>query len=347
MKDKVSAGGMIETMKESDDLILLAHGDGGLLTRELLERCFLPPFANPILSGLTDAARLGERMAVTTDSFVVDPIFFPGGDIGKLGVCGTVNDLAVSGAKPLYLTASFIIEEGLPFSSLNTITASMAETCRQAGVIIIAGDTKVVGRGEADKIFITTTGIGEMLAGVNPSYEAISDGDAVIINGPVGNHGVCILLARQSFAFNAQILSDCCPLNGVTEALFSRFSGIRFMRDLTRGGLATNAKEIALASHMDIWIDEDSIPVDDDVRGVTDILGLDPLYLANEGKFLAVVSREEAHEVVDHLKNSLGSTSARVIGNITHGNGNLYLRTGMGGTRCLNLLAGAPLPRIC
>ncbi len=337
-------------MNEPDDVILLAHGDGGLLTRELLERCFLPHFANPLLSGPTDAASLPagrRRMAATTDSFVVDPIFCPGGDIGKLAVCGTINDLAVSGAKPLYLTASFIVEEGLSFASLNRITASMAETCRQAGVTIIAGDTKVVARGEADKIFITTTGIGEVLEGVDVTYGAIADGDLVIVNGPIGNHGACILLERGSFPFSLQILSDCAPLNSMTEDLFSRFTGIRFMRDLTRGGLATNAKEIALASGMDIWIDEESIPVDDDVRGVTEMLGLDPLYLANEGKFLAVIAPEEAHKAADHLRMRFGATSARVIGNVTSGNGSLYLRTVMGGTRRLNLLAGAPLPRIC
>jgi len=337
-------------MKRLNDVILLAHGDGGLLTHQLLEKYFLPCFRNDLLAPLSDAALFeiqAGSMAVTTDAFVVDPIFFPGGDIGKLAICGTVNDLAVSGAKPLYLTASFIIEEGFALSDLERIIVSMADTCREAGISIIAGDTKVVGRGQADKIFITTTGVGYLLPEADVGYHRIEPGDVMIINGPLGNHGLAILLARESFSFKTKIYSDCTPLNGVTEDLLKRFSGIKFMRDLTRGGLATNAKEIALSATKDIRLDAASIPVDDEVKGICETLGLDPLYLANEGKFLAIVSEKEADRMAAYLREQWGAGRASIIGRITEGKGDLYLKTDLGGTRRLQMLAGAPLPRIC
>ncbi|OPY72784.1 MAG: Hydrogenase expression/formation protein HypE [Syntrophorhabdus sp. PtaU1.Bin058] len=337
-------------MTKQTDIILLAHGDGGLLTHQLLEKYFLPCFRNDLLAPLSDAALFKMQagsMAVTTDAFVVDPIFFPGGDIGKLAICGTVNDLAVSGAKPLYLTASFIIEEGFALADLERIIASMADTCREAGVSIIAGDTKVVGRGQADKIFITTTGVGHLLPEADVGYHRIEPGDIMIINGPLGNHGLSILLARESFSFKTKIYTDCAPLNGVTEALLKRFRGIKFMRDLTRGGLATNAKETAVSAMKDIRLDAASIPVDDEVKGVCETLGLDPLYLANEGKFLAIVSEKEAGPIVAYLREQWGAGQASVIGRVDEGRGDLYLKTGLGGTRRLQMLAGAPLPRIC
>ncbi len=337
-------------MDRNDDVILLSHGDGGLLTHRLLEKHFLPSFDNTILSGLTDAATFPVeqgRMALTTDSFVVDPIFFPGGDIGKLAVCGTVNDLAVSGAKPMFLTASFIIEEGLPMADLERIIGSMARACGSAGVSIVAGDTKVVGKGQADKIFINTTGIGYILPGADLGYHSIRPGDLVIVNGPLGNHGLTILIEREAFKFGVKVESDCAPLNPVTERLLARFKGIRFMRDLTRGGLATNAKETALASGVDILLDETSIPVDESVRGVTELLGLDPLYLANEGKFLIVADASEAPAIVHCLKEDMGSGDAALIGSIRPGKGDVCLTTVIGGTRRLNMLTGAPLPRIC
>ncbi len=337
-------------MIENNDVILLSHGDGGLLTHQLLEKCFLPSFKNKLLSALSDAASFpveSGQMALTTDSFVVDPIFFPGGDIGKLAICGTVNDLAVSGAKPLFLTASFIIEEGFPMSDLERIVGSMARTCNEAGVSIVAGDTKVVARGQADKIFINTTGIGYILPGSNLGYHAIHPGDVVLVNGPLGNHGLCILIERGSFKFDAEIESDCTPLNLVTEKLLHRFKGIRFMRDLTRGGLATNAQETALASRNDFRFDEGSIPIDEQVKGVTEILGLDPLYLANEGKFLAIVAEEEAPHILRYLRKDLSQKDAAVIGRIQAGKGEVFLKTTIGGTRRLRMFAGTPLPRIC
>jgi hydrogenase expression/formation protein HypE len=333
-----------------DEVILLSHGDGGLLTHQLLEKYFLPSFNNELLVALTDAAVFPVQkgsMAITTDSFVVDPIFFPGGDIGKLAICGTVNDLAVSGAKPMFLTSSFIIEEGFSISDLERIVGSMARTSREAGVSIVAGDTKVVGKGQADKIFINTTGIGYVLPSHDLGYHAIHPGDLVLVNGPMGNHGLSILIERGSFKFNVKIESDCAALNLITEKLLARFKGIRFMRDLTRGGLATNAKETALASRVDITLDESSIPVDEKVRGVTQMLGLDPLYLANEGKFLVVTAEEEASDLLLYLKTELSQGDAAVIGRIEAGRGDVFLKTGIGGTRRLNMLTGAPLPRIC
>lgn len=334
----------------SDDVILLAHGDGGLLTHQLLEKYFLTNFSNEILSELSDAASFQSehgKMSITTDSFVVDPIFFPGGDIGKLAVCGTVNDLAVSGAKPLYLTASFIIEEGFQLSYLEKIVQSMSSTCKQAGVRIIAGDTKVVGKGQADKIFITTTGVGMLSPGISLGYSQIKAGDCIVVNGPLGNHGLSILLARESFHLDAKVVSDCAPLNIIIEPLLRDFPDIRFMRDLTRGGLATNAKEIAVKSGMDLWFDEESIPVDEDVKGGTEILGLDPLYLANEGKFLAIVPNHEASKVVRYLSEKEQTSKACIVGEAREGKGEVFLKTTLGGTRRLNMLSGAPLPRIC
>jgi hydrogenase expression/formation protein HypE len=337
-------------LRENKDIILLAHGDGGLLSHQLLEKYFLPSFDNEWLRELLDAASfptLAGRMAMTTDAFVVDPIFFPGGDIGKLAVCGTVNDLAVSGAKPLYLAVSFIIEEGFAFSSLELIVRSMADTCAAAGVRIIAGDTKVVGRGQADKIFITTTGVGRVLPEADLGYHRIQPGDLIVVNGPMGNHGLSVLLARQSFSLQTRVVSDCTPLNLLTEALLMNFSDIKFMRDLTRGGLATNAKEIAIQSELDIWLDDKTIPVDASVRGVTEMLGLDPLYLANEGKFLLIVSQSTANDLVEYLHDKFKLSDAAIIGRVSEGTGDVLLRTGLGGTRKLTMLTGSPLPRIC
>ncbi len=336
--------------KKSNDIILLAHGDGGLLTNQLLKKYFLPPFDNKILKNLTDSALFSvkaDKLAMTTDSFVVDPIFFPGGDIGKLAVCGTVNDLAVSGAKPLYITASFIIEEGFSIPDLEKIIASMSETCKKADVSIIGGDTKVVGRGQADKIFITTTGLGYILPKAALGYQRIKPGDVVIVNGHLGNHGISILIERESFNFETKIVSDCTPLNIMTEKILKKFKGIKFMRDLTRGGLATNAKEIAQAAGVDITFQEKNIPVDNDVKGVSETLGLDPLYLANEGKFLIIASKNEAKEMLKFLREELLQKDANIIGVVQKGKGEIYLRTALGGRRRLNMFAGAPLPRIC
>lgn len=331
-------------------LVLLAHGDGGRLTHELVTGLFLKYFGNEVLAGLTDAASLevdGGRIAVTTDSFVVNPPFFPGGDIGKLAVCGTVNDLAVSGAEPRYLTASFLIEEGFPLADLERVVASMAGACREAGVQIVAGDTKVVGRGQLDRIFINTTGVGYLPPDRDLGYHRIEPGDLVLVNGNLGDHGMAILARREGFGFEDQVVSDCAALNGIIGELLKNLPGIKLMRDLTRGGLATNAREIAAAAGVDMWLEERAIPVGGATRGAAEMLGLDPLYLANEGKFITVIAPDEAEEAVALMRAHPLGRDACVIGEVRAGKGNVYLKTALGGTKFLDMLAGAPLPRIC
>lgn len=332
------------------DRILLSHGDGGLLTYELLREYFLPRFRNEILESMTDAALIGvpkNRIAVTIDSFVVDPIFFPGGDIGKLSIYGTVNDLAVSGAKPLFVAASFILEEGFPIPDLERIVKSMEEACKKASVKIVCGDTKVVGKNQADKIFITTTGIGYLYEHIELGYEKIEENDSIIVNGSLGNHGLAILLARESFDFEVKIESDTNPLNHIIEKLLTNFKGIKFMRDLTRGGLVTCLKEIALSAKKDFYLIEESIPFDEKVKGVSELLGLDPLYLANEGKFAIIAKREESEGIVEFLRKSCGQEKAAIVGFVKKGEGEVFLKTKVGGTRRLRMLLGDPLPRIC
>jgi len=333
------------------DVVLLAHGDGGALSHKLIKEIFVAQLGNPMLNELSDAALFSVRqgkLAVSTDSFVVDPIFFPGGDIGKLAVCGTVNDLAVSGAVPRYLTASFIIEEGLPLKDLKMITASMAETARAAGVQVVAGDTKVVERGHGDKVFINTAGIGFLSdAGSSLSYSRIKPGDKVIINGSIGDHGMTILSQREGFSVSSGLKSDCAPLNGIIEELLEGVDGIKFMRDPTRGGVATTLNEIASSSGWDVMLFEEKIPLRKEVTGASAMLGLDPLYLANEGKFLAIVDKIHAEPAVDILRRHPLGREAAIIGEISEGKSNVYLKTPIGGTKRLNTLAGAPLPRIC
>ncbi|MCX7858135.1 MAG: hydrogenase expression/formation protein HypE [Deltaproteobacteria bacterium] len=334
-----------------DDVILLSHGDGGLLTHNLIEEYFLPHLGNDLLLNLDDSTSItvrSDNVLVTIDSYVVDPIFFPGGDIGKLSIYGTVNDLSVSGAKPLYIAASFILEEGLKLSILKQIVASMAEACNEAKVKIVAGDTKVVGRNQVDKIFITTTGVGTLLEGVNLGKHLIRPHDRVIVSGPLGNHGLCILLQRGNFSFKTNIKSDCAPLNKVIEPLLKTFNGVKYMRDLTRGGLATCLKEIASSSRsIDILLDEESIPVDEEVRGICETLGLDPLYLANEGKFVIFAEKDESKSLVKFMREDLGLGMASIVGEVREGSGNVFMKTTIGGTRRLNMLSGNPLPRIC
>lgn len=336
--------------RDAEEVILLAHGDGGALTRELVERVFLRHFENDLLRPLGDAAVFpvgGGRLAFTTDSFVVDPLFFPGGDIGKLAVCGTVNDLAVSGARPLYLSASFILEEGFPIAGLERVVASMALACKTAGVRIVTGDTKVVGRGHLDKIFITTAGVGLVPGGLDLGCHRLSPGDRVLVNGSIGNHGLAVLARREGLGLEGRLESDCAPLNGMIDKLLGRLQSVRVMRDLTRGGLATAAREIAGAAGMDLWLEEGSIPVDLPVTGAAEMLGLDPLYLANEGKFLCIVGPAEAAEALAIMRGDPLGRDARVIGEVREGAGNLYLKTALGGAKILDLLTGAPLPRIC
>lgn len=333
-----------------DEVILLAHGDGGALTNELVKGVFFKYFRSDTLRLLSDAAVFNVekgRLALTTDSFVVDPIFFSGGDIGRLAICGTINDLAVSGARPLYLAASFMIEEGFALSDLERVLSSMSVACRAAGVSVVAGDTKVVGRGHLDKIFITTTGVGVVPEGVDLGYHRLLPGDLVLINGSVGNHGLAVLAAREELGFGDQIESDCAPLNRLIDKLTRRFNGIKIMRDLTRGGLATAAKEIASAAGVDFWLTEKAIPLDAQVYGAAEMLGLDPLYLANEGKFLMVIDVAQANAALDLMRGDRLGRQACIIGEVRKGSGKVYLKTLPGGTRLLDLLAGAPLPRIC
>lgn len=331
--------------------ILLAHGSGGKLSHELVKNIFLPAFDNTELSRLDDGAELhigGLRLAYTTDSFVVNPPFFPGGDIGKLAVCGTVNDLAMGGAKPVYLSAGFIIEEGLPMKSLESIVASMQKTAEQAGVTIVCGDTKVVEKGSADQIFINTSGIGLVPEGVRISGNLAKPGDKVIINGFVGDHGIAVMAERQGLSFTKTIVSDCAPLNGLVDTMLAVTKDIHVLRDPTRGGLATTLNEIAAQSNMGIVLREQAIPVREQVQAACEILGFDPLYVANEGKLLAVIPAEKTDAVLTAMKKHPLGVNSTVIGEIVADHpGKVVLITGIGGRRILDMLAGEQLPRIC
>jgi len=331
--------------------ISMSHGSGTGLTGKLIREVFARRFGMP--EPLTDSAILkdsGYIMTFTTDSYVVDPIFFPGGDIGKLAICGTLNDLAVSGAIPKYISASFIIEEGFPIRDLIRITDSMSLEAKKAGVKIVTGDTKVVEKGKCDKIFITTTGTGIL----SPDFEHISTaskvkpGDKLIINGPIGNHSIAVLGARNDLGFNSPIVSDCASLNHLIRAILDKCDGIHFMRDLTRGGLAVVLNELAQMIHSGIVINESSIPVEEPVKGLCEILGFDPLYLANEGKVLIVASEEVHSKVIEvMISNTLGKYS-EVIGEVVEDNRNaVILNTSIGGRRLLDVPSGMQLPRIC
>src|SRR4051794_24730461 len=332
--------------------IVLGHGSGGKLTAELIEKLFLPAFSNAALDKLDDQAVLqvnGSRLAFTTDSFVVTPIFFPGGDIGTLAVNGTVNDLAMSGARPLYLSAAFILEEGLAAEDLRRIVESMRNAAQSAGVQVVTGDTKVVNRGKGDQIFITTTGIGVIERPVDISASRALPGDRILVSGSIGDHGIAIMSRRENLEFEGVIESDCAPLNGLVDAMIDAGGeNIHCLRDPTRGGVATTLNEIAARSRMGMKLEERAIPVRDTVQGACEILGLDPLYVANEGKLLAVVSADAADAVLQSMrKHSLG-TSAAVIGEVVSDHPGLVLmKTQIGGTRVLDVMFGEQLPRIC
>ncbi|OQX75908.1 MAG: hydrogenase expression/formation protein HypE [Bacteroidetes bacterium 4484_249] len=336
-----------------ENYILLGHGSGGRLSHDLIKDLFVKYFSNNILDEQTDAAVLKintNRLSFTTDSFVVDPIFFPDGNIGKLAVAGTVNDLAVSGAKPLYLSAGFIIEEGFPFKDLEVIVKSMAEEARNAGVKIVTGDTKVINRGKCDKVFINTTGVGEILQKhVSISTgKNIEAGDKIIINGTIADHGMCIMAAREEISLSSDIKSDCACLNHLIKDALNVTDNIKFMRDATRGGLATVLTELAEDSNFGIEIDENALPVNENVRGMCELLGFDPLYVANEGKVVMVVGKDDADKVLEEIKkNELGAEAA-IIGEIVNEHyGKAWLTTGIGGRRIIDMLAGEQLPRIC
>ncbi len=330
------------------DKILLGHGSGGKLMHALIEEYFSPAFGN---TGTGDSATVdvrSKRMAYTTDSYVVSPLFFPGGNIGDLAVCGTVNDLSVAGAVPLYLTAGFIIEEGFPLADLKKIVASMAAAAKQAGVTIVAGDTKVVNKGKADGVFINTSGIGSLEEGISISPVNIREGDAVIISGELGNHGVAILAERNGLTFDPPIKSDTRPLNSLVKAMYQATDKIRFMRDPTRGGLATTLKEAALESGLCIRIREQALPIPPPVKGACSLLGLDPLYVANEGILVAVVDPGVAERVVSAMRGHEHGKNAAVIGTVDKSApGMVLLETAAGGSRIIDMLQGEMLPRIC
>ncbi len=318
---------------------------------ELIDDIFVSAFQNPLLAERNDGAVFeiqGGRMAMTTDSFVVDPIFFPGGNIGSLAVHGTVNDLAMCGAKPLYITAGFILEEGLACSDLKTIVASMAKAAQEAGVQVIAGDTKVVPRGKADKLFINTTGVGIVPAGIDIGGRNARPGDLVLINGTIGDHGMAVLCKREGLAFENVIQSDAAALNGLVELMLDAFCGIHVLRDPTRGGVATTLNEIAEQSGVGIRLFEEALPVREDVLGACEVLGFDPLYVANEGKVLAVVPQKGADAVLAAMKSHPLGRASCLIGEIVSDDpGRVFLRTMIGGHRLVDMLRGEQLPRIC
>ncbi|HZD66377.1 MAG TPA: hydrogenase expression/formation protein HypE [Acidimicrobiales bacterium] len=335
----------------TEERITLAHGSGGKATHSLIEAVFLEAFANPYLEPLEDQALATidrTRLAFTTDSFVVSPLFFPGGDIGDLAVNGTVNDLAVAGARPLYLSASFILEEGLPVADLTRITSSMAAAATAAGVTVVTGDTKVVGRGKGDGCYITTAGVGVMETDRTLGAGAARPGDVVLVSGPIGDHGVTIMLARGELGITADIASDTAPLTGAVGALLAAAPGVRSIRDATRGGVATVVNEIAQASQVAVVLDEAAVPVRAEVTGACEILGIDPLYVACEGRFVAVVAPEDADAAVTALAAHPLGAGAEVIGRVAEDPpGLVLLKTAFGGTRIVDMLVGDPLPRIC
>ncbi len=332
--------------------VVLGHGSGGRMTQNLIEGTFYPPFDNPTLRVGDDAAVVasppGGRLAISTDSHIVSPLFFPGGDIGRLAVCGTVNDLAMVGARPLWITAGFILEEGLPLETLQRVARSMAEAAAEAGVQIVAGDTKVAEKGKADGVFINTSGVGWIPEGRQVSGANARPGDAVLVSGPVGDHGIAVLAARGELAFEATVESDIAPLNGLVEAIFAVCPQVHVLRDPTRGGLATTLNEIARQSGVAVQIDEAAIPVRPAVAAACEMLGFDPIYVANEGKLVAVVPQEHAESVLAAMRGAPYGEAACRIGTVLEAPaGRVLMRTGIGGTRVVETLAGEMLPRIC
>jgi hydrogenase expression/formation protein HypE len=351
-------------MSVSQEKITLAHGSGGKAMEQLIRGVFVEAFSsngdNAELANMEDQARFdlaalqqqGNRLAFTTDSYVVDPLFFPGGDIGKLAVTGTVNDLAMGGAKPLYLSCSFIIEEGLPIATLEQVVQSMQATAAEAGVRIVTGDTKVVHRGACDKLFINTAGVGVIAEGINISAHNAQPGDAIIINGYLGDHGAAIVDARGDLALQNTIESDCQPLNDIVQAMLQVCPDIHCLRDATRGGLATVLNEFAEASQCSMQVDETKLPIRSEVRGMCEILGLDPLYLANEGKLVAVVPSHAADELIQVMHNHPAGKHSAIIGQVNAissatSKASVLMTTGFGSQRIVDRLVGEQLPRIC
>ncbi|RKY83885.1 hydrogenase expression/formation protein HypE [candidate division KSB1 bacterium] len=333
------------------DYIRLDHGSGGKLSHRLIEEIFLPHFLNDSLKKLDDSAVLkidNKKFAFTTDSYVIDPIFFPGGSIGKLSICGTINDLSMSGAVPIYISAGFIIEEGFDLGKLEEIVISMKETADEAGVEIVTGDTKIVPYGNADKIFINTAGIGIIPDGVDISSQNAKPGDKILINGFLGDHGIAVISQREGLDFQTEIKSDVAPLNSIIRILIESEIEIHTLRDPTRGGLATSLNEIADKSNMGIIINEIELPFRKEVIGACELLGFDPLYIANEGKFIAFIPEKDSERALNIVKNQKYGENARIIGEVVNDfKKKVILKTKIGGRRIVDMLTGEQLPRIC
>ncbi|MFZ0419675.1 MAG: hydrogenase expression/formation protein HypE [Candidatus Sulfotelmatobacter sp.] len=333
------------------DTILLGHGSGGKLSAELIRDIFLPAFQNPVLARLDDQAIVnvnGQRLAISTDSFVVKPLFFPGGDIGSLAVHGTVNDLAMGGATPLFLSAAFIIEEGFSMSELRRVVDSLRCAAAAAGVQVVTGDTKVVEKGKGDGVFINTTGIGLVPEGVSLSADGARPGDKVLLSGSIGDHGIAILAQREGLEFETQIMSDSAALHTLVAEMLRVTRNIRCMRDPTRGGVSSTLNEIAQQSRVGIELEESALPIHEQVQGACELLGLDPLYVANEGKLIAIVAPDAADAVLHAMRHHPLGAEAQIIGTVKKGNpGLVTMRTPLGTTRVVDMLAGDQLPRIC
>ena len=333
------------------DTILLSHGEGGKRTRDLIRTLFARRFDNPVLAPLFDSGLLGRldgEVAFTTDSYVVTPPVFPGGNIGKLAVCGTMNDLSVCGARPVALSCSFVLEEGLPIAQLETILDSMKEAAAEGNVFIACGDTKVVEKGKGDGIFITTSGVGVVRGGWRPAPDAIRPGDRVVLSGTMGDHQAAVMIARNRLSISAAVVSDVAPLSAMLLGVLRKFkSQIRFMRDPTRGGVGVTLNEISESSGARFVLDEARLPVSAGVRGVCEILGFDPLYLANEGKAVLVVDGKAADGIVGHLRENPYGVNAAVIGEVARGKAGVFMTTAVGGLRAIDYPAGDQLPRIC
>ena len=336
-------------MKE--ETVVLDHGSGGKISHSMVSEMILPAFDNPLLAKLDDGAELdieGQRLAFSTDSYVVDPIFFPGGNIGDLAVNGTVNDISMCGAKPLFLSVGLIIEEGFPTEDLKTILATMGEAAKKAGVKVVTGDTKVVPKGKADKIFINTSGVGVIPPGINVSGQMAKPGDKIIVSGTIADHGVTVLSSREGLKFGSDIRTDSAPLNAMVEKIIGSGAGIHVLRDPTRGGVGTTLNEIASQSGVGMRIMEDSLPIKGAVAGMCELLGFDPLYLANEGKLLAIVAPGDADRVLEIIRQDEFGADAAIIGEVVADEpGKVFLTTTIGGSRIIDMLTGEQLPRIC
>lgn len=337
--------------KSEYDKVLLAHGGGGTLSHQLLQKIFFSQFKNDLLDVHHDGAMFeidGNRFAFTTDSYVVSPIFFPGGNIGELAVNGTVNDLAVCGAKPLFISAGFIIEEGFEIEELWQVVLSMKAAADKAGVKIITGDTKVVDKGKGDKIFINTSGIGVIEKGINIAPNNCKPGDVILLNGRIADHGIAIMSAREGLEFETEVVSDTAPLNGLVKLILNSTKNIHVMRDPTRGGIASALNEIAASANVGIEIYEDKIPISEEVKGACEILGLDPLYIANEGKILIFVPESESEKVLDVMRTHEYGQESNIIGKVTSENPKIVLmKTLIGSKRVVDMITGEQLPRIC